>query len=237
MPIRRQIALSFLILLGILAVFDLSTLDVWLQNHFYDAAAAQKPPMERWVIFKDDRVLDFWFHKSIRRLVTAFGIMAFLTALAGFWLERLAPYRRRLLFLSISMAMVSVLVGGAKYFTNTYCPNQTVLYGGDKPYVKVLQHYPDRFEAPKKGRCFPAGHATAGFGLMALYFVFTQRRTRIAGLIFGLSLGWGLGIFQMLRGEHFLSHTLVSMVASWLVILITRVIFTEGMELRVFTSK
>ena len=72
---------------------------------------------------------------------------------------------------------------------------------------------------------------------MALYFVFKGRRAKRAGLLFGLTLGWGLGVFQMLRGEHFLSHTIVSMLASWLVILITRVMFDFYGALKVTSGR
>lgn len=215
MNVKQQIILSIFILALSLAIFDFTPIDVWVQNYFYDATAIQKPPLERWLVYKHDKSLEFWFHKSIKLAIVAFGVGIFLLSLASFRFSQLKPYRHRLLFLSISMALVSSLVGGAKHFTNTYCPNQTTLYGGDKPYVKILESYPENFRSRKKGRCFPAGHATAGFGLMALYFILNSRKARITGLVFGLTLGWVLGIFQIIRGEHFLSHTIFFLVGDF----------------------
>jgi len=227
MRLRTQLFLTLLLLIAVVLVFDRTSLDVWVQNYFYNASAVDKPPLERWLVYKFDRSLEFWFHKSIKIAVAVFGGCVFMLALAGFRVKRLAAYRYRLMFLACAMGLVSLIVGGTKHITDTYCPNQTVLYGGDKPYVKVMERYPAGYETRKKGRCFPAGHATAGFGLMALYFVFRSRRARITGLAFGLTLGWVLGAFQMVRGEHFLSHTLFTMIASWLVILLTYFAFDK----------
>lgn len=229
MRLQKQLCLTLFLLIAVLVIFDCTSLDVWVQNHFYNANAVDKPPLERWLVYKFDRSLEFWFHKSIKIAVAIFGGCVFLLALAGFRVKWLAPYRYRLLFLACAMGLVSLIVGGAKHVTNTYCPNQTVLYGGDKPYVKVMERYPAGYEKRKKGRCFPAGHATAGFGLMALYFVFRSRRARLAGLAFGLTLGWVLGVFQIIRGEHFLSHTVFTMIASWLVILLTAAVFGKSL--------
>lgn len=237
MRLRTQLILTLILLIVVVMVFDRTSFDVWVQNHFYDAAATAKPPLERWLIYKHDKTFEFWFHKSVKIVVAVFGGCVFFLALAGFWLRRLAPYRHRLLFLAFAMGLVALLVGGAKHFTDTYCPNQTVLYGGEKPYVKVLEHYPAGFENRKKGRCFPAGHATAGFGLMALYFVFRSRKARLAGLAFGMTLGWVLGIFQIIRGEHFLSHTIFTMIASWLVIILTLTAFQKLNKIQEFCNE
>ena len=46
---------------------------------------------------------------------------------------------------------------------------------------------------------------------MALWAMPTRRAWRVFGLGVGLSAGWIMGIYQMARGEHFLSHTLATM--------------------------
>lgn len=67
------------------------------------------------------------------------------------------------------------------------------------------------------GRCFPAGHASGGFALIMLYFAVPNARWRWMGLAAGLAAGWLMGGYQMLRGEHFLSHTVTTMLLAWLV--------------------
>lgn len=212
-------------IVAILLIFEFFPIDLWVQNHFYDATALTKNPEQRWFIDRENTSLEFWFHAFPRTLVTITGITAFLLAIIGGYWKFWRPYRQSLFFLACAIGLVPTLVAGTKYLTNIYCPGQTVLYGGDKPYVRVLESYPTGFHAPKRGLCFPAGHATVGFSLMALYFVLPTRHARLVSLIGGLALGWALGIFQMLRGHHYLSHVLITMVASWLVIIILAVQF------------
>jgi membrane-associated PAP2 superfamily phosphatase len=54
---------------------------------------------------------------------------------------------------------------------------------------------------------------------MALYFVIPGQG-RWAGLALGLAAGWIVGIYQMLKGVHYLSHTIVTMFLAWMIILI-----------------
>lgn len=60
------------------------------------------------------------------------------------------------------------------------------------------------------GHCFPGGHALSGFALLVGYFIYRTTRPKrayffiLAALILGFTMGWG----QMMRGAHFLSHTL-----------------------------
>lgn len=229
MLLWKQILLSLLCLLAILVLFDATALDLWIQDHWYDVATQDVPPLDRWVISKNNHQLEFWLHHVIKVCVAVTGGAMFLLGVAGIWMQRLAPFRYRLLFLALAIGAVALIVGGAKHFTNTHCPNEIERYGGTVPYVKAMEPYPPGFSA-SKGKCFPAGHATTGFGMMALYFVFCRRRAKIYGLVAGLAFGWGLGIFQMLRGEHYMSHTIFTMVASWLVILIVYACFKKPLE-------
>jgi len=58
-----------------------------------------------------------------------------------------------------------------------------------------------------------------GFSFMTLYFLFKTRRNKNIALGFGIILGSLTGTYKMLIGDHFLSHTLVTMLGAWLVIL------------------
>lgn len=59
-----------------------------------------------------------------------------------------------------------------------------------------------------------------GFSLMALYFLFKNPRNQKIALTFGITIGVLTGGYKILVGDHFLSHTLVTMILAWLVILI-----------------
>lgn len=220
MSLQKQILITIALIVFVLLGFEMTNIDVWTQNHFYDAGALAKTPLDRWLISKNDPFTEHWLHEFPRDIAAYSAVGLLLAFTASFFAKPLAAYRSRILFLALSIALTAFFVGGAKKYTNTFCPNQTTLYGGDIPHVTVLESYPKDFVQTRKGRCYPAGHATAGFSFMALWFVFRNRRAKIAGLTFGVAYGWVLGTFQMLRGEHFLSHTVVSMIACWLVILL-----------------
>lgn len=78
------------------------------------------------------------------------------------------------------------------------------------------------------GRCFPAGHASSGFALVALFFAFlslkfskspvgSAGRSLACGLILGavVTLGLILGIGRRAQGAHFISHTVATMFFDW----------------------
>jgi membrane-associated PAP2 superfamily phosphatase len=55
---------------------------------------------------------------------------------------------------------------------------------------------------------------------MSLFFLFKSRKNRFIALAFGVTVGWAMGLYKMLIGDHFLSHTVITMVLAWLLILI-----------------
>src|SRR5699024_12785181 len=68
--------------------------------------------------------------------------------------------------------------------------------------------------AQTPAKCFPAAHASAGFSLYGLAFLpsLQQYRYRVFEIV--TVLGWTMGLYKMLFGDHFFSHTLVSMLLS-----------------------
>ena len=74
----------------------------------------------------------------------------------------------------------------------------------------------------RRGRGFPAGHASGGFALVALAGLAATRRSRRIALAIGLALGTMMGIYQMLKGAHYLSHTLITALFCWIVFLTYR---------------
>lgn len=211
---KKQVLISVLLLVTILLLETHTNMDLWVQNWLYS-------PESGWIISREaHQQWSFIFYKGLKNLVIAAGVMALLVFAAGFKLPLLAKYRRPALLLFLSIVFVPVIVAGSKQITNVYCPDQLEIFGGKYPWVRVLENYPDGFEQVKRGKCFPAGHATVGFALMMLYFCFEKRRQKVVALTTAIALGWITGGYQMLRGEHFLSHTLFTMVASWLVIIL-----------------
>ncbi|MBF0455941.1 MAG: phosphatase PAP2 family protein [Magnetococcales bacterium] len=205
---------TLLLLMATTLFFEVGDGDLLVQDLFYQF------DQRAWWIDKDEPVKRLIFYSGAKKVIIFFG----LSVLGGYFLSfkksRLVPYRRQLLLIALSLIFVPSLVAGAKNITNIHCPWALERYGADKPYIKLFEPYPDDFIQERPGKCFPAGHPTGGFAFMVLYFVLKTPRAKRLGLGFGLGLGWIMGIYQMLKGAHFLSHVLFSMMASWLVILL-----------------
>ena len=55
---------------------------------------------------------------------------------------------------------------------------------------------------------------------MALFFLFKTPINQKRALFTGLVVGWSMGAYKMLLGDHFLSHSIITMIMAWLIILI-----------------
>ena len=55
---------------------------------------------------------------------------------------------------------------------------------------------------------------------MSLFFLFRRKRAKYAALSAALAIGWSMGIYKMMLGDHFFSHTMITMLLAWLIILI-----------------
>ena len=121
--------------------------------------------------------------------------------------------------LALSVLASTSLVALLKRWSDVPCPWSLARYGGDLPYTGLP--YAGLFQASPHalpaGHCFPAGHASAGYAWLALYFFFAAVRPawRWHGLAVGLGLGFAFGVTQQLRGAHFLSHDLWAAAICW----------------------
>ncbi len=210
----KQIILTCVALVCTLFIFNISDLDLIVQNHFYDAQ------LKQWLVDDNNVVLDFIFYSGIKKLFILFAV-SLLAALIFFYKTSLIQnYKQGIIIVLLSIILVPVIISELKALTNVPCPNQITLYGGVFPHVSVLQAYPDDFTPPKRVKCFPAGHASGGFALMALFFLFKRKRNQRLALVSAISIGWITGAYKMLIGDHFLSHTIVTMLLAWLIILL-----------------
>ncbi len=130
--------------------------------------------------------------------------------------------RRDLWVAVLTLATAPALVALGKANTNTFEPSRIRRYGGDVPYVKVIEQYPPGDHPLRRGRAFPAGHASGGFALLSLAGFASTRRGRIMGIFVGLTSGTAMGTYQMFKGAHYLSHTLFTAIFCWIVFLAWR---------------
>ena len=99
------------------------------------------------------------------------------------------------------------------------CPKNEIHYGGKYIKTKIWESYPKNLQPIQKKRCWPAGHASGGFALLSLFFLFKTRRSKFIALVASISIGWCMGIYKMLIGDYFLSHTIITMILAWITIL------------------
>lgn len=205
------------LLAGVLALFEFTPLDLALQDNFYNFAE------RRWTVNAAAPLGRLVFYHGPKALVGAVALTALaLAAGPARWRERWRLDRRGLWLAVLVIATVPALAGLGKKYTNVFCPSEIRRYGGDVAYVKLFTPFPADDRPARRGGCFPAGHASGGFALLGLLAVRTSRRWRLGVIALGLGLGWWMGGYQMLKGAHYLSHTVTTMLVAWLVVLLWR---------------
>lgn len=117
---------------------------------------------------------------------------------------------REINYLLTILIIVPTSIALLKGVTHVSCPNHLALFGGSLPYLDVWQN----IIADTPAKCFPAAHASAGFSLYGLVFLPTLKKYRYRIFESVTVLGWTMGLYKMLFGDHFFSHTLVSMLLS-----------------------
>lgn len=213
---------SLILLVIVFALFEATGIDLWVQDHFYNFAS------HHWLVNAHAPLPRLIFYTGPKALIWLTG----LTILAAAILYRRLPFikipRCHLWVAVLTLATAPALVSIGKATSNTFTPDRIRRYGGDVPYVKVMQHYPQGDNTTKLGHGFPAGHASGGFALLALAGFATTRRGRAIGIATGLALGTAMGTYQMFKGAHYLSHTLVTAFLCWIVFLAWRRVLTPS---------
>jgi membrane-associated PAP2 superfamily phosphatase len=219
----RSLWFVILVFAIVFLLLEYTAIDLWVQDHFFDFDRGRwlvdgRAPLPRLLLYTGPKVL-----------IILFGLWVFCLVLLpekwrGRWPLASIP-RRSLWVLFFTIGLVPWFIGELKQRSNTFCPSEIRRYGGDVPYVKVVECYPENDRPGRKGDCFPAGHASGGFALMALAGVARTRRGQWLGLGFGLAAGWLMGGYQMLKGSHYLSHTVVTMFMAWIGFLLLRRLF------------
>lgn len=204
-----------LLLAGFTALFELSDIDLQLQDHFYNFET------RRWLIDEKEQVGRLIFYNGPKALVWIVALTTLTLAVGPVrWRHRWKLDRRGLCLGLLVIATVPALAGLGKKYTNTFCPSEVRRYGGDVAYAKLCEPYPTEDKPPRRGGCFPAGHASGGFAFLGLICARSTRRWRNGVIALALGLGWWMGTYQMLKGAHYLSHTVTTMLIAWIIVLV-----------------
>ena len=182
-------------------------LDFQVQSWFWDG--------RDWLIPKDSG----WFHDLAytgpKVVLYAFAlwllwVIAF-PARSPAWLGR-----RRAAYVFISMAVIALVSTQLRSVTQMATPRDLKVYGAVAPHAWEHLLLFDAKPAGYPSHAFPAGHASGGFALLCLAFAWSTAEARRRGILIGCVYGGLMGLYQIARGEHFLSHTLATAVLAWL---------------------
>ncbi len=200
--------------LGGIAAWELAGLDVPMARLSFNAASQSFEWRNHWLL---TTVLH-----SIFRNVIIFGALYVLTVsvLPQVWRKKMPllgglPRAANAMFFVMLMTPAA-LVSALKSQSVPFCPWDEAGLGGFAPAYHWWQPLFENMTG-KFGRCWPAGHASAGFSLLAVYFFARHFAPKLAvkALVFALSMGLVMGLAQQVRGAHFMSHTLWTAWLAW----------------------
>lgn len=182
-------------------------LDLALANLLYQLEGGQ------WLL-RDNWFFSTLLHSGGRRVSIGLLLIVIAAFAASFFADGLRQRRRVIGFLMMAPLSATLLISWLKHVTGVDCPWDISVYGGDQPYRPLLSTL---LMGGGDGACFPAGHASAGYAWVAVYFaaqaVYPAWQRRL--LVAALALGALFGVCQQLRGAHFLSHDLWSLTLCW----------------------
>ena len=221
--INLQIIVSSIILIFVIALFQFSEIDILVQSHFFNFET------KKWLVDENEPIMKFFFYNGAKNTLLIFAIIILLSLIFFRGNSLIKEYKKGFIIVLLAAAIIPSVIGSLKAITNTPCPNNINYFGGEYPNIKVFDSYPKDFVQKSKAKCWPAGHASGGFALLSLFFLFKTEKNRRKAVIIALIIGWSMGLYKMLLGDHFLSHTIITMVLSWLIILLI-VKLTEKFE-------
>lgn len=206
------------LLLGLLliAAWELSAWDVPLAALSFNTVTQAFEWRQHWL-------LTTVLHSAIKNvLICAVLYVVVATVLPQQWRPKLPVFGKLPRFVNAAFLLMmlapAVLISVLKSQSLPFCPWDEIGLGGSAPQYQWWQPFFQNISG-KFGRCWPAGHASAGFGLFAVYFLarfYAPQRAQY-GLVFALTIGVTMGLAQQIRGAHFLSHTLWTAWLAWAV--------------------
>lgn len=121
--------------------------------------------------------------------------------------------RRRAFYLLASSFAVVMVCTQLRAFTGQTVPHVLKPWKPDGlEHLLLFQAKPPGYPSD----AFPAGHASGGFALLSLAWAWSGRTASRLGFAAGLGFGGFMGLYQIARGEHFLSHTTATGLIAWL---------------------
>ncbi|SCZ33530.1 MULTISPECIES: phosphatase PAP2 family protein [unclassified Pseudomonas] len=215
-------------------LFDMTHLDIAISDLFYDPLHQVFPlghvRLFEQITHKWARVIPNWTGEAaiVGVLLSLFwpifqppkrpGLLRLLDKTRLSKPLRLAhKHRRDFLYVVFAFSLSTGVIHYLKGHTSVYCPVETTQYAGKIEHKEWFQNF-ELLKVAGDGRCWPGGHASGGFTMLALYFVARRYRWRHSkALMHGaLALGFVYGTTRVLQGWHYMSHTFWAGIFVWL---------------------
>lgn len=189
-----------------LALLEQTSADLWLADRWFALEGSAWAWRDHWLTYDV-------IHHHGKQMVIALGLLLLALIALSFRLAGLRQWRLPLTYLLAAMALLPAVIAWFKRISPVPCPWDLARYGGDAGYLRTFEH---SFGFTDAGHCFPAGHASGGFALLALYFAaYLYARRPALFLLPGLLVGSVFALGQQARGAHFLSHDLWTLSWCW----------------------
>jgi membrane-associated PAP2 superfamily phosphatase len=210
---NKDIIITVIALTITVLFFEISSFNHLIQELFYFADT------DTWIVSKNNHIMGIIFYSGIKAFFILF-VLGLIIALLFFGKsEFIQNHKSGLRVVLVSCISIPLIVGSLKATTNMPCPDQLKVYGGVAQEYSVFDNLKPE-DSLKNYKCYPAGHSSGGFALMSLFFLFTLKKYKTIALTSAIGLGWTIGSYKMIIGDHFIGHTAITMVLAWLVILI-----------------
>lgn len=187
------------------------TVDFWITEHFFDRVSHTFP-------LQTSFFLENVGHTFLKNLTALFLFIGIFLSIASYFLSALRPLRRPLIVFCVMATASALFISLLKSTSIHACPWDLQMYGGRAPWLPLFS---EMLATTSPGHCWPGGHASGGFAILAGYFSFKDYRPYWARafLISGGVFGSVMGFIQIMRGAHFLSHNLWTLWFIWLICL------------------
>ena len=181
--------------------------DFWITQIFFDSVAHAFP-------LRSAPLLVNIGHTMLQYVTNLCLIAGIVLAGVSTWVPRLRPWRSVFITFCVMATCSALLVASLKAASVHSCPWDLTMYGGTAQWLPLFGQVHAGIEF---GHCFPGGHASAGYALIAGYFALRNHQALWARgmLVSGLTLGTIMGTVQIVRGAHFLSHNLWTLWLVW----------------------
>jgi membrane-associated PAP2 superfamily phosphatase len=192
--------------LSLLTVLEFTNTDLHLADRWFALEGGTWTWRDHWLAYDV-------IHHHGKQLVIALGLGVLAMIALSYRCTGLRRWRLPMTYLLTGMALLPALIAWSKRISPVACPWDLVRYGGATEYLRTFKH---AFGLSGTGHCFPSGHASGGFALLALYFAaYLYARRPALFLLPGLLVGTVFALGQQARGAHFLSHDLWSLSLCW----------------------